>query len=178
MACQIQVCTESGYISLQSFSQCYMRVRVDFGALCSSILSDLAVGVQSANPLDVSRSVYMLSRALGGVRDQQHGSALVGQLWPLVSPSLLQHSANRACRRVGVQFFLSVLPCLQKTASYAIEAQVLDMCLLWYEKGLAPDVLSCCSRIISRQRGNLGFQASLEQAFEVRKRATFLELWS
>uniref|UniRef100_M4BD71 Uncharacterized protein n=1 Tax=Hyaloperonospora arabidopsidis (strain Emoy2) TaxID=559515 RepID=M4BD71_HYAAE len=32
--------------------------------------------------------------------------------------------------------------------------------------GLAPDVLSCCSRIISRQRGNLGFQASLEQAFE------------
>ena len=125
--------------------------------------------MQSANPDEASSSVYMLGRALGGVQDQQHASVLADQLWPLVSPSLLQHSANSACRRAGVQFFLSVIPRLRKTAPPAIEAQMLDMCVWWYEKELAPDVLTCCSRLISHRRGNSGFQALLEHAFEVRK---------
>lgn len=112
----------------------------------------------------------MLGRALGGVQGQQHGSALIDQLWPIVSASLLQHNADDASRRAGVQFFLNVIPHLQKEGAHLIEAQILDVCLWWYGEGIAPDILTCCSRIITRQRGNAGFQASAEQAFEVRKK--------
>ncbi|KAE9146755.1 hypothetical protein PF006_g8498 [Phytophthora fragariae] len=85
----------------------------DFGALCSSILPALTVGVQSGNPIEASNSVYMLGRALAGVQDQRNG--LVG----------------------------SVL-----------------------SQRVAPDILTCCSRIISRQRSNQSFQASVDKAFE------------
>ncbi|KAG2817510.1 hypothetical protein PC116_g16632 [Phytophthora cactorum] len=138
----------------------------DFGALCSTVLSNPTVRVQSGNPIDASSSVYMLGRALGGVQDPQQGSALVDQLWSVVSASLLQHKGDESCRRAGVQFFLYVIPHLQKESVHPIEAQVLNVCMWWYGEGLAPDILTCCSRIIARQRDNTGFQVSAEQAFE------------
>ncbi|KUG00349.1 hypothetical protein AM587_10016785 [Phytophthora nicotianae] len=138
----------------------------DFGALCSTVLSNLTVRVQSGNPIEASNSVYMLGRALGGVQDQQQGSALVDQLWPVVSACLLQHKGDDICRRAGVQFFLNVITHLQKEGVHPIEAQILDVCLWWYREGIAPDILTCCSRIVARQRNNSGFQVSAEQTFE------------
>ncbi|KAG1685071.1 hypothetical protein DVH05_009761 [Phytophthora capsici] len=138
----------------------------DFGALCSSILSNLTAGVQSVNPTEASTSVYMVGRALGGVQDQQQGPALVGQLWPVVSASLQQHRVDDACRRAGVQFFLNIIPHLNKENGPAIEAQILEVCLWWYGDGIAPDILACCTQIITRQRDNAGFQTSVEQVFE------------
>ncbi|ETP26315.1 hypothetical protein, variant 2 [Phytophthora nicotianae CJ01A1] len=138
----------------------------DFGALCSTVLSNLTVRVQSGNPIEASNSVYMLGRALGGVQDQQQGSALVDQLWPVVSACLFQHKGDDICRRAGVQFFLNVITHLQKEGVHPIEAQILDVCLWWYREGIAPDILTCCSRIVARQRNNSGFQVSAEQTFE------------
>ncbi|KAI9905767.1 hypothetical protein PsorP6_013765 [Peronosclerospora sorghi] len=138
----------------------------DFNALCSSSLATFTVHVQSTNPIEASNSVYMLARALGGVQDPQHGSALITQLWPGMSTSLSQHSLDSACRRARVQFFLNAIPHLQREASNQVEAEILEICLCWYGKSLAPDILTCCSRIISRQRGNANFQASVEQTFE------------
>ncbi|KAE9346652.1 hypothetical protein PF008_g8179 [Phytophthora fragariae] len=113
----------------------------DFGALCSSILPALTVGVQSGNPIEASNSVYMLGRALAGVQDQRNGLVLVNQLWTLVSASLSQHKAEDACRRAGVQFFLNVIPHLPKEDTHPIETQILD-------------------------RSNQSFQASIDKAFE------------
>ncbi|KAG7393421.1 hypothetical protein PHYPSEUDO_009625 [Phytophthora pseudosyringae] len=138
----------------------------DFAALCSSVLSDLTVRVQSANPTEASSSVYMLGRALGGVQDQQQGRALVDQLWPVVSASLLQHTSDDACRHAGVQFFLNVISHLHKEGAHPIEAQILEVCLWWYGEGLSPDILTCCSRLIARQRNNADFQTSAEHVFE------------
>ncbi|KAL4136625.1 hypothetical protein PRIC2_000156 [Phytophthora ramorum] len=138
----------------------------DFETLCSSILSSLTVRVQSANPFEASSGVYMLGRALSGVQDQQHGPALVDLLWPLVSAALLQHKVDDACRHAGIQFFLNVIPHLQKEGAHPIEAQILDVCLWWYGESIAPDILTCCSRVISRQRGNASFQPSADQVFE------------
>ncbi|KAF1791976.1 Armadillo-type fold [Phytophthora cactorum] len=95
----------------------------DFGALCLTVLSNPTVRVQSGNPIDAFSSVYMLGRALGGVQDPQQGSALVDQLWSVVSASLLQHKGDESCRRAGVQFFLYVIPHLQKESVHPIEAQ-------------------------------------------------------
>ncbi|KAL3668381.1 hypothetical protein V7S43_006470 [Phytophthora oleae] len=138
----------------------------DFGALCSSMLSNLTVRVQSVNPTEASTSVYLVGRALGGVQDQQQGPALVDQLWPVVSASLQQHRADDACRRAGVQFFLNVIPHLHKEGAQSIEAQILEVCLWWYGEGIAPDILTCCAQIIARQRDNAGFQTSAGQVFE------------
>ncbi|OWZ07397.1 hypothetical protein PHMEG_00020219 [Phytophthora megakarya] len=138
----------------------------DFGALCTTILSNLTVRVQATNPVDVSSSIYMLGRALGGVQDQQHGSALLDQLWSLVSASLLQHKDDENCRRSGIQFFLNVIPHLKTEGAQPIEAQMLEVCLWWYGESVAPDILICCSSIIARQRGNAGFQVSADQVFE------------
>ncbi|CAI5731465.1 unnamed protein product [Peronospora destructor] len=138
----------------------------DFGVLCSSVLSNLTVRVQSANSIEASSSLYMLGRALGGVQDQRHGSALIEQLWPLAKASLLQHRIDGVCRRIGAEFFLNVIPHLEQKAPHPIEAEILDMCLWWYGEGIAPDILTCCTRIISRQRGNSGMQSSAEHAFE------------
>ncbi|CAI5717158.1 unnamed protein product [Peronospora farinosa] len=138
----------------------------DFGVLCSSVLSNLTVRVQSANSIEASSSVYMLGRALGGVQDQQHGFALIEQLWPLAKASLLQHRSDGACRRIGAGFFLSVISHLEQEALHPIEAEILEMCLWWYGEGIAPDILTCCTRIILRQRGNLGMQSSAGHAFE------------
>ncbi|KAJ8531762.1 hypothetical protein ON010_g14200 [Phytophthora cinnamomi] len=137
----------------------------DFGALCSSILSGLTVRVQSGNPIEVSNCVYMLGRALAGVQDQRHGLVLVNQLWPVVSSSLSQHKAEDVCRRAGVQFFLNVIPHLPREYVHPIETQILDVCLWWYGEGIAPDILTCCSRVISRQRSNKRFQVSVDTAF-------------
>jgi hypothetical protein len=112
--------------------------------------------------------VYLLGRALGGVQDPHHGTTLIDQLWLLVSTSLLHHNADDACRRSGAQFFLNVLPHLRKEGSHPIEGQMLDASLSWYEQGIAPEILVCCSRIIARQRGNAMFESSAHQAFEVR----------
>ncbi|KAI9993885.1 hypothetical protein PInf_016406 [Phytophthora infestans] len=88
----------------------------DFGGLCSTVLSNITIRVQSGHPMEVSSSVYMLGRALGGVQDQKHGFALVDLLWSIVSASLLQHKGDESCRRAGAQFFLNVIPHLQKEA--------------------------------------------------------------
>ena len=109
----------------------------------------------------------MLGRALGGVQDH-YGSALVEQLWPFIKASLLQHSMDGAYRRVVAGFFLNAIAHLPKKAFHPIEAEILEMCLWWYEEGIAPGVLMCCSRIISRQRGNFDMQSSVEHVFEVR----------
>ncbi|KAF4032220.1 hypothetical protein GN244_ATG15907 [Phytophthora infestans] len=138
----------------------------DFGGLCSTVLSNITIRVQSGHPMEVSSSVYMLGRALGGVQDQKHGFALVDQLWSIVSASLLQHKGDESCRRAGAQFFLNVIPHLQKEGVHPIEAQVLDVCLWWYEEGIAPEFLTCCTRIIARQRDNTDFEVSAGQTFE------------
>ncbi|KAK1941707.1 hypothetical protein P3T76_006771 [Phytophthora citrophthora] len=125
-----------------------------------------AVRVQSVNPAEASTSVYMVGRALGGVQDQQQGSALVDHLWSVVCPYLQQHRADDACRQAGVQFFLNVIPHLRKDSAQSIEAQILEVCLWWYGEGVAPSILTCCTQIIARQRDNADFLTSAEQVFE------------
>ncbi|CAH0518056.1 unnamed protein product [Peronospora belbahrii] len=137
----------------------------DFGTLCSSILSNLTVRVQSTNSIEASSVVYMLGRAFGGIQDD-HGFVLIEQLWPLVKASLLQHRMDGTCRREGARFFLNAIPHLPKEAPHPIEVEMLEMCLWWYGGDIAPDILTCCSRIILRQRGNVSMQSSAEHAFE------------
>ncbi|GMF29992.1 unnamed protein product [Phytophthora fragariaefolia] len=147
-------------------------LETDFVVLCSSVLSPFTDRVRSDAPNEASNCVYLLGRALGGICDQHHGLMLVNQLWTLVTSSLFQHNANDACRHTGVQFFLNVIPHLLKEDDHPIETQILETCLRWYGEGVDPDILTCCSRIISRHRTSTTFLASVNKVFEVRDMET------
>ncbi|KAG7399582.1 hypothetical protein PHYBOEH_008577 [Phytophthora boehmeriae] len=77
------------------------------------------------------------------------------------------HKADDACCRAGVQFFLNVIPFLTNgDTHHPIEAQILDVCMCWYGERIFPDVLTCCSRIITKQQGNPSFYVEAQQMFE------------
>ncbi|CEG45652.1 Armadillo-type fold [Plasmopara halstedii] len=137
----------------------------DFGAICSTVLYSLIASAQRGNSIEGSRSIYLLGRALSGVQDQEHGYALVDQLWAVVAASLLRHTGDESYRRAGVVFFINVVSHLQKGYG-PIEAQILDLCLCWYGDSIAPDVLTCCSHIFARQQNNTDFLVSAEHNFK------------
>jgi hypothetical protein len=123
----------------------------EFGAFCSSILSDLTEQTQSEHAAEACSAIYLLR-----------------QVWPLVDAALLRHHATSACRSYGPRFFLDILDCVGDAMLTSLQGRMLDACLGWYAHDVAPDILKCCGKIIQKQDGNDVFVHPTQHIVSVR----------
>jgi hypothetical protein len=140
----------------------------EFGAFCSSILSDLTEQTQSEHAAEACSAIYLLGRAISGVQSDVNGQQLIRQVWPLVDAALLRHHATSACRSYGPRFFLDILDCVGDAMLTSLQGRMLDACLGWYAHDVAPDILKCCGKIIQKQDGNDVFVHPTQHIVSVR----------
>uniref|UniRef100_K3X4D2 Uncharacterized protein n=1 Tax=Globisporangium ultimum (strain ATCC 200006 / CBS 805.95 / DAOM BR144) TaxID=431595 RepID=K3X4D2_GLOUD len=139
----------------------------DFANFCNAVLTSIMTSMQSSHADECASAIALLGRAISGVQAPKQALALVDQIWGIVGASIARHQADTSCRDGAVQLFLNVAPVLDAHHVH-IQREILDLCLRWYPESFAGEILKCCIAIVTKEKANAEFEATVEQIIPVR----------